>query len=119
MEFKLNKIDTELRMKVNDASKEEKIHSKREISIGRNENDSRNKSGEHKQKKEGGKDQKKADHGSRGYDKAGVYDESRKSPVKIPSDNVNACNGRIEVEAFLDDDKKAEITSGVFLDVRK
>lgn len=93
MEFKLNKIDTELRQKVHDQTKEGKVHSKNSIKI---QADKHKESGEKKDFKE-------------------FYDEEEKKSKKI---KVSASkNEKLDVEAKLSEEESSP--KGIFLDVRK
>lgn len=98
MEFKLNKIDTELRQQVKEATKEGKIHTKQGIII---ENDKK-----HRDKKE----EQNETYSFKKYDNKGK--KLTVEAVKIES---------AEVDAFLMDEKEKNknFKEGIFLDVRK
>lgn len=93
MEFKLNKIDTDLRQKVHDLTKEGKVHSKNSIKI---QSDKHHEDGKSKSFRE-------------------FYKEQEKNIKKI---KVTASkNEKLDVEAQLNDEEASP--KGIFLDVRK
>lgn len=95
MEYKLNKIDTELRQRVNEITKEGKVHSKQNILISKDKKE---------QKKKNSKDFKS---------------ELIKYDAKGKKLTVNAYKTQSsDVEAFRDEDEE-DASIGIFLDVRK
>lgn len=97
LEFKLNKIDTELRYKVKEQTSEGKIHNNGSLYVNKEKNNK-----EREREKE----------------------ESNKKPVKLLKYNdkkiIVGEENIIEVEAFLDDNKKTnEKILGRYLDSRK
>ena len=94
MEFKLNKIDTELRNKINAAAKEGKVHTKdRKLNINKDKD---------------GKNEKQKFH----------LPDKKESEKKFSVDAVKSEN--INVEAFVEENEKDEenITKGRFLDTK-
>lgn len=92
MEYRLNKIDTDLRQKVNDMTKEGKVHSKKEIKIS---------------KDKGGQEENK--------NFKEVYKKVDKKKVKICVDATKKEDLGIEAEK----DRDENSPKGIFLDVRK
>lgn len=97
MEFKLNKIDSDLRQKINDATKEGKVHSKKDIVIQKQEN--RRGKGE---QMEFAKQLKK-------------YEEKPKSNLIIKAEKID----EVEVDVYLERDTKSSIRKGLLLDTKK
>lgn len=93
MEYRLNKIDTDLRQKINDAAKEGKVHGAKGIAI------SKDKPKEQKQK------------GKETY-KSQSYDKNKKLLV----DATKAEN--IEVEAYKEDKDIKNASLGAFIDTK-
>lgn len=94
MEFKLNKIDTELRQQVQDSTKEGLIHRKKEIIINKDSKE------ENKEK----------------------FQQSLKKYSKKNTKKLSVTAEKIEeviVEAFIDNDSKKEATRGRFLDIKR
>lgn len=89
MEYRLNKIDTDLRQKINDAAKEGLIHGAKNITINKDKR---------KEKKD--------------Y-KLGKYDNHNKVIV----DAVKA--EKIEIDAINDNVEYDEASKGVYLDTKK
>lgn len=102
MEFKLNKIDTDIRQTVNNASKEGKVHAKNQINIDKHKNEQKHK--------EEQKQEDKQHYNLSRYNRSGK--KLTINAVKTES---------VQVEAFFEgnDEKEKKIASGVFLDVRK
>lgn len=95
MEYKLNKIDTELRQRVNEITKEGKVHSKQNILISKDKKE---------QNKKNSRDFKS---------------ELIKYDAKGKKLTVNAYKTQSsDVEAFRDEDEE-DVSKGIFLDVRK
>lgn len=93
MEYKLNKIDSELRERVNEITKEGKVHSKQNILISKDKKE---------QKKKNSRDFKS---------------ELIKYDAKGKKLTVNAYKTQSsDVEAFRDEE---DVSKGIFLDVRK
>lgn len=97
MEFKLNKIDTDLRQKINDATKEGKVHSKKGIVIQKQEN--RRGKGE---QMEFAKQLKK-------------YKENNKTNLTVKAEKVD----EVEVDVYLEKDARSAIRKGLLLDTKK
>lgn len=97
MEFRLNKIDTDLRQKVNDMTKEGKVHSKNGISINKQKN------ADESEKKNFGEFYKK--------------EQEKKNRSKISVEAVKTETIEVEAEKRTDDDTRN--LTGVFLDTRK
>lgn len=93
MEFKLNKIDTDLRQKVHDQTKEGKVHSKNSIKVQKDKHD---ESGEKKDFKEFFSEE-----------------ENKSKKIKVFASK----NEKLDVEAQLKEDDSSP--KGIFLDVRK
>lgn len=90
MEFKLNKIDTDLRNKINEAAKEGKVHTKdRKLNIN-------------KDKDSQGEKQKF-------YLSSKKKQENKFSVEAVKSENIN-------IEAFAEEDEKDNNVKGRFLD---
>jgi hypothetical protein len=92
MEYKLNKIDPDLRQKINDSSREGLVHSKKNIEVNKDKQEEKRKN----------KNYKLED-----------YDKNKKLVVKaIKVENV-------QVEAFNEKTKTDDNTKGMFLDIKK
>lgn len=98
MEFKLNKIDMELRQQVKDATKNGKVHKKQDIIIENNENQSNNK------KRQNDK------YSFKKYDK-----KDKKLTVEV----VKTENAEVEAFFMNEQEKYKNFKIGIFLDVRK
>jgi len=94
MEFRLNKIDTDLRRKVNEAINEGKVHPKKEIQI--------NKDKEQEESKEQAKEYK---------------DIKVQKKKKIIVDAEKTCD--VNIDGFIGDDKELKLKKGIYLDVKK
>lgn len=92
MEYKLNKIDTDLRQRVNDAVKEGRVHSTKNIAVN-------------KDKKEEKKEKKNYNFKSYSKDKKIVVNA-------VKSENI-------EVDAFKEDVKENDSFRGSYIDVKK
>ena len=92
MEYRLNKIDTDLRQKINNATREGLVHGKKNIAINKDKQE---------EKKE-----------NKGY-KLEHYDKNKKLVV----DAVKAEN--VEIDAFKEKVEANEYSKGVNLDVKK
>ena len=97
MEFKLNKIDNDLRQRINDVTKEGKVHNKNNIKIQNQEN----KKGK-KEQMEFAKQLKK-------------YSEKNKSNLTVKAEKVD----EVEVDVYLEKDTKSSIRKGLLLDTKK
>jgi hypothetical protein len=96
VEFRLNKIDPDVRQKINEATKEGKIHSKGSfLQVSKDAN----------QKNGNGKESFK--------EKFQKYD--KKSKIVIKAMKVQ----HIEVNGYIDDEEEKVTTRGMFLDIRK
>lgn len=92
MEYKLNKIDLDLRRKINDSSREGLVHGTKNIEINKDKQEEKRK--------------------NRSY-KLEDYDKSKKLVVKaVKVENV-------QVEAFKEKAKTDDNTKGMFLDIKK
>lgn len=98
MEFKLNKIDTEIRQKIQDNTKEGLIHRKQEVKINKDTNkDKRDRDFSNQLKK---------------YSKK-KSDKNKK--ISIEAEKIN----EVDVEAFIYEDDKENLSSGRFLDLKR
>ena len=96
MEYKLNKIDMDVRQRVNDITKEGKVHSKKnDLKISKDAN----------QKNGSGKE----------FDKKLLEKYNKKAKLIIKA--VKADN--IEIDGYLDQEEEKITTRGMFLDTRK
>jgi hypothetical protein len=92
MEYRLNKIDTDLRQKINDAAKEGFVHGTKNIEINKDK----------QQEKENNKDSK-----------ADAHNKEKKIIINtIKADNV-------QVEVFKENFNKDELSKGVHLDIKR
>jgi broad specificity polyphosphatase/5'/3'-nucleotidase SurE len=92
MEYKLNKIDTDLRQKINDAAREGKVHGAKNIAINKDKQQEEKKNKNCKLKQ---------------------YNKNDKLIVNaVKTQNV-------EVNAFKDNIETNEFPKGVYLDVKK
>ncbi|MBE6064846.1 hypothetical protein [Clostridium cochlearium] len=94
MEFKLNKIDTELRQQVQDSTKEGLIHRKKEIIINKDLQEENKQKFQQSLKKHSKKDAKR---------------------LSVEAEKVE----EVTVEAFMDKDSKKETSRGRFLDIKR
>jgi len=94
MEFRLNKIDTDLRRKVNEAANEGKVHPKKEIQV--------NKDKEQEEPKEQAREYK------------AVKIQKKKN---IIIDAEKTCN--VNIDGFIGDEKELKLKKGIFLDIKK
>ncbi|MBU5269563.1 hypothetical protein [Clostridium cochlearium] len=94
MEFKLNKIDTELRQQVQDSTKEGLIHRKKEIIINKDLQEENKQKFQQSLKKHSKKDAKR---------------------LSVEAEKVE----EVTVEAFMDKDSKKEASRGRFLDIKR
>ncbi|OFI06505.1 hypothetical protein CLOACE_10050 [Clostridium acetireducens DSM 10703] len=95
MEFKLNKIDTEIRQRIQDVSKDGKIHRKAKIKIDKDNQKNKNSSGE----------------------KFSDLLEKNKSKQKIVVTAVKT--ETVKVDAFIEKDEKKDVKSGTFIDTKR
>jgi uncharacterized protein YcbK (DUF882 family) len=92
MEYRLNKIDTDLRQKINDDTREGLVHGTKNITIN--------------------KDKQKEEKKNRNY-KLEHYDKNKKLMIDaIQTENV-------EIDAFKEKVEAEEGSKGVYLDVKK
>lgn len=101
MEYRLNKIDMELRERINEATSENKIHRKNQI-----------------QRIKGKKSDDRKNEGSSQYKKFVIPENSTKGK-KIMITSVKDINKHIDVEAIKDENETNTTDRGSFLDVRK
>jgi hypothetical protein len=92
MEYRLNKIDTDLRQKINDAAKEGIVHGTKNITIN--------------------KDKPKEEKKNKNY-KLEHYDKNKKLMIyAIKTENV-------EIDAFKEKVEAEEGSKGIYLDIKK
>jgi broad specificity polyphosphatase/5'/3'-nucleotidase SurE len=91
MEYRLNKIDTDLRQKINDAAREGLVHGTKNVAINKDKQE----------------EKKKKDYKLKHYDKN----------KKLVVDAVKAEN--VEINAFKEKVEINENSKGVYLDVKK
>jgi hypothetical protein len=96
MEFKLNKIDTDLRQKINDATREGKVHSKKDLVIQKQENRK-------------GKDEQ--------MDFARQLKKYKKNNknLTVKAEKID----EVQVDVYLEKDPRTSIKRGLLLDTRK
>ncbi|WP_125152130.1 hypothetical protein [Clostridium rectalis] len=99
MEYKLNKIDTELRKRIEDTTKEGLIHRKKEIII----------------KKDGHKREKDKSEDFRNSLKR--YSKEKKDNKKFFIEALKVEN--VKVEAFIEEKDKQNTSTGRFLDIKR
>lgn len=96
MEYRLNKIDMDVRQKVNDATKEGKVHSKGNfLKVSKDAN-----------QKNGNKEEFNKEKFQR-------YDKEKKIIVKAFKAN------NVEIDGYLNKEEEKITTRGMFLDTRK
>lgn len=93
MEFRLNKIDPDLRQQINDATSEGKVHSKNSLSVNKDANRENKKNFMHKLEK---------------------YQKDKK---KLTVDAVKSEN--IEIIAFKEEDDETDVPKGIFLNDKR
>jgi len=98
MEYRLNKIDTDLRRKINEAASESKIHPKKEIQINKD------------------KEQKSGQQQAQEYKKE-YKDEKQNKIKKIIIDAEKTLN--VNIDGFISDEKDSKLKKGMFLDTKK
>ena len=98
MEYRLNKIDTDLRRKINEAASESKIHSKKEIQINKD------------------KEEKSGQQQAQEYRNESKH-EKRTKNKKIIIDAEKTLN--VNIDGFISDDKDTKLKKGMFLDIKK
>jgi uncharacterized protein YcbK (DUF882 family) len=92
MEFRLNKIDPDLRQKINDAAREGKVHGTKNIAINKDKQQESKKNKDYKLEQ---------------------YDKNNKLVVDaVKTENV-------EINAFKEKVEADEASKGVYLDVKK
>ena len=96
MEYRLNKIDTDLRRKVNEAADESKVHPKKNIQINK---DREQRSG-----------QQHAEEYKREY-----KDEGKKRKIIIDAEKTL----NVKIDGFISEDKELKLKKGMFLDIKK
>lgn len=99
MEYRLNKIDTDLRQKINDATKEGKVHSKKDIKIYKDRNQ--------KDKREGAEFAKDLE----------KYEEKFRNKVSVSAQKVEEV--QLEADVYLEKDPRRLIKKGLLIDTRK
>lgn len=92
MEFRLNKIDTDLRQKVNDATKSGIIHSKRSLQVNKD---------------------KKERNFKETYYKLQKYNKNKK--LVVDAEKID----NIEIDGFKENIEDDDNTQGIFLDVKR
>jgi predicted CopG family antitoxin len=98
MEYRLNKIDTEVRQTIQDETKEGLIHRKLGLKINKNVyKDNKNKNFSEQLKK---------------------YSENKKNTSKVISVEAEKVQ-HAEIEAFMDENEKNILSSGRFLDIKR
>lgn len=91
MEYRLNKIDTDLRQKINDSTKEGQVHAAQNIAVNKD-----------KKENKGKKDLKLQ-----------RYNKSKKLIVEaVKADNI-------EIEAFKENPDRGNETKGNYIDIKK
>ncbi|MBU5591105.1 hypothetical protein KQI89_04955 [Clostridium sp. MSJ-4] len=105
MEFRLNKIDNDLRDKINEQTREGKVHSKKDIAISKETNEEGRRGRQQWQREKSSKEK---------FSLSKYVDTNKKI-------SVNAVKVEdIKVDATIDDkDTTKEIYKGRFLDIRK
>jgi len=98
MEYRLNKIDTDLRRKINEAASESKIHPKKEIQVNKDkeEKNGRQQAEEYKEEYKHGK-------------------QNKNRKIIINAEKI--CN--VNIDGFIGDEKELKIKKGIFLDIKK
>lgn len=95
MEYRLNKIDMDLRKQINEAAKEGKVHGNKQVSIN-------------KDKKEEQKD-------SNSKQKFKNFERYNKKKLLVDAEKAE----QLEIDAYLEKDKDLKGEKGIFLDTRK
>jgi hypothetical protein len=95
MEYKLNKIDPELRERVNEITKEGKVHSKQNIIISKDKKEKNKKN-------------------NRDFKSELIQYDAKGKKLTVNAYKTQSS----DVEAFRDEDEK-DTSKGIFLDVRK
>lgn len=94
MEFRLNKIDTDLRQRINEVTKEGKVHGTKNISVSNDVNEQKKKKAEFKK-----------------------YKFQQRNKDKLFVEAVKSEN--VQVEAYKEGLDTEDSTKGVFLDTKK
>lgn len=94
MEFRLNKIDTDLRQRINNVTKEGKVHGAKNISISKDVKEQKKNKQEFKK-----------------------YMEQQKNKDKLLVEAVKSEN--VQVEAYKEGSEAEDLEKGVFLDTKK
>lgn len=97
MEFKLNKIDTDLRQKINDATREGKIHSKKDLVIQKQEN------------------RKGKDEQMEFARQLKQYKKKNNKNLTVKAEKID----EVQVDVYLERDPRTSIKRGLLLDTRK
>ena len=105
MEYRLNKIDMEVRDRINEATSEKKVHRKTAVQGINNGNDQRNNSG-NKNKKNGEKQEF-------------ILPDTKLLKSKIVVIAVKNEKISIDLETFRDNCNTSDPDKGSFLDIRK
>jgi len=98
MEYRLNKIDTDLRRKINEAANEGKVHPKKSIQINKD------------------KEEKSGQQNAEEYKEEYKGDKQNKNK-KIIIDAEKTLN--VNIDGFISDDKDTKLKKGMFLDIKK
>lgn len=102
MEFKLNKIEPDLRQKINEETKEGKVHSKKGIAINKDKNEERNRKN---------KEQKKP---KEEFNLSRYNNESKKITINAVK------TSEVSIKAEKEDKEKLQnLYKGVFIDAVK
>lgn len=102
MEFRLNKIDTDLREKINAETREGKVHPKKEISISRDKGQHKEPNKEYKEKESDNK-----------FSLSKYMNKGKK--ISIDAVKVE----KVKVDAIGEEPMSKEEYRGLFLDARK
>lgn len=94
MEYRINKIDTDLRQRINDITKEGKVHGTKSISINKDAQEQKKKNKEFKK-----------------------YLSQQRNKDKLLVEAVKSEN--VEVEAYKEGSDAEDSAKGVFLDTKK
>ncbi|WP_027625838.1 hypothetical protein [Clostridium lundense] len=98
MEYKLNKIDTDIRQRIEDSTKEGLVHRKQEIEI--------NKDSNKHSKRENFSDELK---------KHSKKNAQKSKRLFIQAEKID----EVKVEGYINEDEKNNFSSGRFLDIKR
>ena len=96
MEFKLNKIDTDLRKQIKDATKEGKIHSKNGVAVNKDK----------KYNKDDSNFEQQRNSSLAKYNKNNFIVDAKKTE-------------QVEIDVYLEETKENTVEKGIFLDIKK